>query len=301
VPKVSVIIPAFNTSDYICRAIDGVLAQTYTDFEIIVVDDGSTDRLVAVLKAYRDRIKYFYQENKGPSAARNNGINRAEGEYIAFLDGDDIWCPENLEKKIKYLEGNPTVSVVCSDFEVFGDASHPSSFNHRGLFPDRKRGEEFIISDTLALLIGQAFMFSSTTLLRRSSFEKYGVFEMEISEDYDLFLRMAQGGDFGCIHEILVRKRDHKQNLSKGIDNNLSSRIDALSRLINRGVDSRYQPMIAKRIADSNFSWAYRLSKDRRFKESREKAMNCLKNGVNYKALKLILKSYILAFEEKNV
>ena len=299
-PKVSVIIPVFNASKYICQAVDSVLTQTYKDFEIIVVDDGSTDHTAEALKKYGDRIKYLHQDNAGPTVARNNGINKTSGEYIAFLDADDLWYPENLKQKVSFLKTHCPVPAVCSDFEVFGGVSHPSSFNSRGLFRDRKRGEAFIIPDTLALLIGQAFMFSSTAVFTRASFDKYGFFETGSSEDYDLFLRMALGGDLGCINEVLVRKRDHEQNISKAADQNFSSRIDVLSRLINGGVDSRYRAMIAKRIADSNLSWAYQLSQDGRFRESRQKAMGSLRHGVSYQALKLILKSCLFAFQEQN-
>ena len=102
-PKVSVIIPTYNRSKYVTKAIDSVLAQTYRDFEIIVVDDGSTDNTKEVLKPYTDRIKYLYQENTGVSAARNAGIRAAGGQWIAFLDSDDEWLPEKLSIQMDYL------------------------------------------------------------------------------------------------------------------------------------------------------------------------------------------------------
>ena len=99
-PKVSVVIPTYNSSQFIVETLESVFAQTYKDYEIIVVDDGSTDNTKEVLQPYTSRIKYIYKENGGPASARNVGIKSAQGEYIAFLDSDDRWLPEKLEKHI---------------------------------------------------------------------------------------------------------------------------------------------------------------------------------------------------------
>jgi len=106
-PKVSVIIPTYSYSKYIEKAINSVLAQTYRDFEIIVVDDGSTDNTRKIIETkYKDKVRYFYQENKGASAARNKGIKESKGEYLAFLDQDDLFHPLSLEKKVDFLNRN---------------------------------------------------------------------------------------------------------------------------------------------------------------------------------------------------
>ena len=107
-PTVSVIIPTYNRRTYVQEAIDSVLAQTYPDYEIIVIDDGSTDGTDQVLHArYGDRIRYVWQENQGESAARNRGIALARGEYIALLDSDDLWLPDKLAKQIPFLDSHP--------------------------------------------------------------------------------------------------------------------------------------------------------------------------------------------------
>src|SRR5690349_3602213 len=108
-PKVSVIIPTYNRAQFIARAVDSVLEQTYKDFEIIVIDDGSSDNTQEILKAYEGKIRYVYQQNKGISAARNRGIQEAKGEYIAFLDSDDVWKPEKLSVQVAILDVNPHV------------------------------------------------------------------------------------------------------------------------------------------------------------------------------------------------
>src|SRR6478609_11350587 len=120
---VSVVIPAYNVSDYIAQALDSVLAQQYRHFEIVVVNDGSPDTpaLEAALAPYRDRITYLQQENAGPSAARNLGVERARGELVAFLDGDDIWLPQYLSEQVARANADRGLAVIHADAEVIGD------------------------------------------------------------------------------------------------------------------------------------------------------------------------------------
>jgi len=113
--KVSVIIPAYN-AEYIREAIDSVLNQTFKDFEIIVIDDGSTDNTPNILKSYGNKIRWKSQENKGSASATNEGIKMAKSEYIAYIDADDVCLPERLEIQIKYLDEHPDVGLVYTDF-----------------------------------------------------------------------------------------------------------------------------------------------------------------------------------------
>ena len=111
---VSIVIPTFNRRNYITIALDSVLAQTYTNYEIIIIDDGSSDNTKEVLTPYWDKIRYFYQDNRGIPATRNRGIREAKGDYIAFLDSDDYWLPEKLERQIDYFEKNPHCGMVAT-------------------------------------------------------------------------------------------------------------------------------------------------------------------------------------------
>jgi glycosyltransferase involved in cell wall biosynthesis len=117
-PRVSIIVPAYNAAAYLPYAIDSVLAQTYQDWEIVIVDDGSTDNTRAVVDAYRsrlrDRLQYIFQPNRGVSAARNHGIRAARGEFIALLDADDVWLPQRLELGVNALDADPAVGLVHS-------------------------------------------------------------------------------------------------------------------------------------------------------------------------------------------
>ena len=111
-PLVSVIIPTYNSSQYIKEAIDSVLAQTYKNFEIIVIDDGSTDNTKEVLAPYLSVIKYIYKNNGGPASARNRGIKEANGEFVAFLDADDVWKPDRLARGVDILDQRPEVGLI---------------------------------------------------------------------------------------------------------------------------------------------------------------------------------------------
>ena len=122
-PAVSVIVPAYLAAPYIAQALDSILAQTFTDYEIIVVNDGSpdTEALEQSLEPYRTRINYLQQENQGPSAARNTGIRAAQGKYIAPLDADDKWNPDHLSAQVAVLESDPCIALVYADARIFGD------------------------------------------------------------------------------------------------------------------------------------------------------------------------------------
>ncbi len=120
-PKVSVIIATYNRTHFVCEAIESVLNQTFPDFEIIVIDDGSIDNTKQVLEKYASRIQYIFQENKGRAEARNTGIKNAKCEYIAFLDDDDIWLPNKLEKQVIFLDSHPDIELVYTFTEVINE------------------------------------------------------------------------------------------------------------------------------------------------------------------------------------
>ncbi|HKV38097.1 MAG TPA: glycosyltransferase family A protein, partial [Blastocatellia bacterium] len=121
-PRVSVIIPAYNTAPFISQSLDSVLSQSFDDIELIVINDGSPDtpQLESVLGPYMDRIQYIKQENRGLPAARNTGIGRAAGEFLAFLDSDDIWFPDYLEIQVRFLEEHFGVVASITDAVLFG-------------------------------------------------------------------------------------------------------------------------------------------------------------------------------------
>lgn len=184
-PKISVVIPTYNRSNLICKAIESVLAQTYIDFEIIVIDDGSTDNTRNVLLKYNSVIKYIVQKHSGPSAARNVGIRAAAGEYVCFLDADDMYLPEKLETEIKGFRDDSNPDIVYSWYKWIDENDHP--------LPG---ATELIVSDRLKFK--DIFLFNNFFLPPGAMFKKYcfsnvGYFNEHLTavEDWDLMLRLS--------------------------------------------------------------------------------------------------------------
>ncbi|MGQ9690926.1 MAG: glycosyltransferase family 2 protein [Thermoproteota archaeon] len=195
-PKVSVIIPTYNRANCVGDAIRSVLDQTYKDFEIIVVDDGSTDNTSEVLAEFGDKIHVIRQENAGVSAARNAGIKAARGEWIAFLDSDDIWEPQKLEVQVRDLEAHP--EVVAHEVDAIIELSSGGNIN---LFKLRGLSEEFKKHPLrerplIDVLIVQ--MFTPCCLVRKEILDKVGYFDEDLSihEDWNLLARVALEGPF---------------------------------------------------------------------------------------------------------
>ena len=133
-PEISVIVPTYNYAHFIGDCLDSIFAQTYKDFEVIVIDDGSTDDTARVLEKYKGEIRYIYQENKGLPAARNTGIKAAQGEYLAFLDSDDLWLPEKLGEQVLFLRNEADMGIIFSDASAFnekGVIQNPTFMDYR--------------------------------------------------------------------------------------------------------------------------------------------------------------------------
>lgn len=189
-PAVSVVMPAYNVEPYIGEAIQSVVAQTFTDFELLIVDDGSTDETFAVAKRYADldpRIRIIRQENKGLSAARNTALRNAEGSILALLDSDDLWTPAFLGSQMAILDAHPEIDIVTGNAWTLGgrDNGVPARPS-----PDHRKAPdlEAILSDELAVFIMSVF--------RRRVYEIIGGFDetLRTNEDFDFWLRAAVAG-----------------------------------------------------------------------------------------------------------
>jgi glycosyltransferase involved in cell wall biosynthesis len=210
-PKVSVIIPTYNRATKVCNAIDSVLSQTFSDLEVIVVDDGSSDQTDAVLQErYGDRIRCLTQPNQGASAARNTGMAAAHGEWIAFLDSDDLWEPEKLAWQIKAVEGFGNRCGVCyTDTRFF---NYPETRTMFELASDSYHHAEKIgvNDDVLRVLVnpgGAGMVVCTCTLLVRSDLiAKSGGFDTNLSfgEDSELMFRLATLTDYCYVNLPLV-------------------------------------------------------------------------------------------------
>jgi glycosyltransferase involved in cell wall biosynthesis len=205
-PLVSVIIPTYNRARLVAGAVRSVLQQSYNDFEIIVVDDCGTDTTPAVIADFREpAIRYFRHDRRlGGAAARNTGIHHSTGEYIAFLDDDDEWYPEKLDRQVSaMLASSPAVGAVYTGYFVVDR----SGGRERGQVVPTERGDLYE-----ALLAGNCVGTASSMLLRRSCFDKTGIFDERLAsfQDYDLWLRIARKYYFECIRQPLVKYFVHE-------------------------------------------------------------------------------------------
>jgi glycosyltransferase involved in cell wall biosynthesis len=190
-PLVSVIIPAYKAAEHITTALESVFAQTFSSYEIIVINDGSPDtqRLLEVLRPYQDRIRYLEQHNQGPSEARNRGIRAATGNYVAFLDSDDSWSPSYLAEQVRLLEGPPSHDLVYCNAQRVGPLA--------GRWPtcmDASPSRRPVNFESL--IRTQCTVLTSFTVARRLTVLDAGLFDPDFrrSEDFDLWLRMAHRG-----------------------------------------------------------------------------------------------------------
>jgi glycosyltransferase involved in cell wall biosynthesis len=208
-PLISVIVPTYNRSRYLVTAVEGVFAQTYESLEIIIVDDGSTDDTPQALKPYSGRVRCIYQENRGVSAARNRGILAAQGELLAFLDTDDVWLPQKIERQMACLERRPTAGLAHTDaLYLHGDSDRTSKR------PDIVHSCD---GDCYANLFFGNRIVTSSVIVRRQCLEKVGGFDETIryAEDYDLWIRLARHFEFAYCNEALVLYRLHPSNAIK--------------------------------------------------------------------------------------
>lgn len=184
-PLVSVVIPTFNYGHFVCEAVESVLAQTYTRFEIIVVDDGSTDDTRERLAPYQDRIRYHYQDNAGLSAARNTGIRLAKGELIALLDSDDTFHPQKLELQVQYMRSHDEVGLLATQCVSERPTAWPTF--------DITTANLLVSQVTLDELTLKSRFGSCGVLVRKRCFEAAGLFDTDLksAEDRDMWIRIA--------------------------------------------------------------------------------------------------------------
>jgi glycosyltransferase involved in cell wall biosynthesis len=211
-PIVSVIIPAHNAAEYIAATLDSVFRQTYQDFEVILINDGSpdTDIFEQVIQPYLDRIVYLKQENRGPAAARNRGIMKARGEYIAFLDSDDCWLSEYLATQMQLFARTPPPDMVTADAEFFGDSPNAGK-SFWQLYPPK--GPLTLKN----LLTRDCAIITSCTIARREVIVGAGLFDESICgpEDLDLWLRIAHRSTRLVLQrKVLARRRIHDRALT---------------------------------------------------------------------------------------
>ncbi|AFY92666.1 glycosyltransferase family 2 protein [Chamaesiphon minutus] len=208
-PQVTVIVPAYNAMTYLPETVNSALAQSFTDFELLIINDGSTDRLSTWAATLSDpRVRLISQANQGLPGARNTGIREAQGQYIAFLDADDLWAPTKLERQVQCLQANSTIGVVYTWTLLVDEVGQPTG----RIFASQAEGNVW-----QQLLETDVISNGSSAMVRRECFEKVGNFDRTLTsaEDLDMWLRLAAHYPFAVVKEPLTLYRQYASSMSK--------------------------------------------------------------------------------------
>lgn len=288
---ISVIIPTYNSDKYICEALDSVLQQTYTDYEIIVIDDGSTDSTRTIIDNRYNMVRYYYVKNNGVSAARNSGISMAQGELIAFLDADDMWLPEKLEKQASMFNKNDKLGLVFTENYFF---------NGQGIseFSANKRAR-LMRGDIVKNIFLNSYVVTSTVMVRKSVFDHVGLFEedLQVAEDDNMWMRIGMKYDIALLDERLAQYRTTVGSLSSDSNALIIGGDKQIKLLRSRYSDlyDRLGPLtIRKKYADFYFSEAYRDFMQGNYSASRSRFLDSyMNNPFRPKSLIYFLSSFL--------
>ena len=230
---ISVIIPTYNRANFILSAINSVLNQTYKDYEIIIIDDGSTDSTKEMLEQYKNAIVYIYQENSGVSAARNAGIKLAKGDWIAFLDSDDEWHDDYLSTQIMHIEQyKDSVAFIANSNTIKFDGSIDNHFKGIKILNLFKNRTCIHIKRPISFVVERGYWFLQSTIIRKDVLIDAGLFDetISIAEDLDLISRVAQRGSITFCKEEkvkIIRRIEEIENLTAKSRRLLKIRIDS--------------------------------------------------------------------------
>jgi glycosyltransferase involved in cell wall biosynthesis len=242
--RVSVIIPTYQNGSYVGQAIESVLSQTYKDFSIFVIDDGSTDITGEVLAKFLDKISIIRQTNQGPAAARNQGIKASNSEFIAFLDADDVWLPDKLERQIAMFSEDPTVALIFSNTYIFHNGKdYPKTYFNLFSPASGMVYQELFVSDFIPTL---------TVVIRRSCLKATGYFDEKFfgPEDYDLWLRICQHYPISFIPEPLARYRIIEGQITSNKERLIKNLILVKEKALKDNPEAGY---ITKKMLDSGY------------------------------------------------
>jgi glycosyltransferase involved in cell wall biosynthesis len=225
---VSIILPCYNGAKWIERAIQSILAQTEADFELIIVDDGSTDNSKALITSFLhdERIRYVYQKNQGFSGAINRGIIESRGQLIGFIGQDDIWLPNKIEIQLKYLVAHPQISLVYSPYYTIDSEEQLLSTVKSPKFSSKQK--------RIYKLFLNNYIGFETVLVKKYCFEKEGLLDQNliVCSDHDMWLRIAEHFDIGYLDVPAVKKRQHGHQLSKKMDIILKDQFQIINKAV---------------------------------------------------------------------
>jgi glycosyltransferase involved in cell wall biosynthesis len=225
-PSVSIIIPVYNGTNYLREAVESVLAQTYADYEVLVVDDGSTDGTWDLIQSYGDRVRGFRKPNGGVASALNLGIREMRGRWFAWLSHDDLWLPDKLEKQVSFLEANPQFKGCYTDFIVMDEHGKTLHVIDTPWYPRHQAVRE---------LFRGAYINGSSILVERSCFDEAGTFSQRwrYNQDTHMWLRLLRRYEIGRVAEKLVKQRVHGAQDSRNVERHRAETLEMFKEVFH--------------------------------------------------------------------
>lgn len=265
--KITVVVGTYNHGKYVGQCVKSILDQTYTNLELIVIDDGSTDNTREVLKPYADSIRYVYQENLGRAAAKNHGIELAASDWIAIVGADDLWEPDKLARQVAAIEKYPQIDLISTNSSTFNDEGVVAEnfFDKMRLMfevPAITDGSIRVFSERLfPLFIVENFINESSVLVRKKCFMTEGLYDsfFKRCQDRDMWMRLSRKYTFACIDEVLVRTRVNSLGDGPGTDQPIVFRIKALEKALERDTEweRKYRRQLLRQIGRNHFELGY--------------------------------------------
>ncbi len=251
-PEVSIILPSYNYENYIGKTIDSVLNQSYPNWELIIIDDGSMDNSLDVIKRYKDkRIHLFTQKNKGVSSTLNRGIRNSNCKYICFLDADDKYHPDKLDAQVEYM--NSGFDIVTTQVQVIDDKDEESPIEHFKMTWNLYDKKEIFGEDRVANFLYKNYFCKSSLMIRKELFNKYGYFDPRLitAYDLDLWLRMIPSAKITRIDKILTYYRWHDKNETTINNNRIRTELLLILDNFIKNIDTSTDDKLLKKYLES--------------------------------------------------
>lgn len=288
-PLISVVMPVYNGERFIKLAIDSILAQTYSDLELIIIDDGSKDDSAAIVKSFKDsRIRYYRQNNSGVAAARNKGLSKAKGEYVAMHDADDISLEDRLEKQVNFLETNKSVGLVGSNYQIINEAGQWVGSTNVFTHPD-----DLDLAIKLFNQFGQGTVMMRRSLLTGSSYDQ----AFKLGEDFEFWNTLAHKTRLANLKEELYQWRYHESSTWTGSQDEMRFYVNkVIDREFNKLKNGRVPNLFSFHPFSVNGFTAYLGKKNLVY---RDLALLYARHGLRRKATAVILAAVLVAPWEK--
>jgi glycosyltransferase involved in cell wall biosynthesis len=276
--KVSVVIATYNRASFLAETIDSVLQQRFQDYELIVVDDGSTDDSREVLKAYGSKIRYIHQENRGPSAARNLGVRQARGAWLAFQDSDDLSERDHLETLYAYANEHPSCGMVFANGAYLGGPKH----KRETIIPSKKSRPLAKEGVRLLDLFEKSVVRLQASLISKEAYHAVGGHDesLRICMDLDLSFRLLMNYPVAYLDHVVFLYRKHESNIGRNEELRLTENIRVIQKLVDQFPAAKQQ-LGARRIAERTAYRYYRLAKGRWQRGQRAEAREAIREATS--------------------